>query len=72
MGGGAPAGTVARQRSAAAPLPEIAISRYRALPRERNTPAGRAYQGELTTPKHDPDEEPREACGLEKWTVVTR
>jgi hypothetical protein len=53
-------------------LLEIAISRYRELPCERNTPTGRAYQEELTTSKNDPDEEPREACGLEKRMVVMR
>jgi hypothetical protein len=50
----------------------MTISRFKALPRERSTPASRAYQGELTTSKNDPDEEPREACGLVKRTVATR
>jgi hypothetical protein len=55
--------------STAVPWPEMAISRYRTLPRERNTPAGRAYQCELTMSGNKADEEPRVACGLERQTV---
>jgi hypothetical protein len=56
----------------AAPWPEMAISRYRALSRERKTPAGREHQCELTTSENEVDDEPREACGLERRTVVAR
>jgi hypothetical protein len=53
----------------AAPWPEMAISRYRALSHERKAPAGRAYQCELTKVENETDDEPREACDLERRTT---
>jgi hypothetical protein len=69
MSGGATAGAVARRLSAAAPWPETAKPRYRALFRERRVPAGRTYQGELTKVENNVDTGPREVCGLERRAV---
>jgi hypothetical protein len=58
--------------SMAAPWPEMSISRYRALSRERKTPAGREHKYELTTSENEVDDEPRKTCGLERRTVAVR
>jgi hypothetical protein len=69
MNGGAPVGTVARRLPAAAPWPETAKPRHKALFRERKVPAGRSCQGELTKVENNVDAGPREVCGLE-WRTV--
>jgi hypothetical protein len=50
----------------------LAISRFKARARERKTLAGREHQCELTTSENEADDEPREACGLERRTVAAR
>jgi hypothetical protein len=50
----------------------MAISRYRASFNKEKVPGERAKHGDLTSRENGAEEEPREACGLERRTVVAR